>query len=138
MFRQQLKNRGIRIELDLKYDLPLIRADMLQLEQVFINLINNARDSFEEKKEDKKIMISSQLNNNQIQIIFRDNGKGIAPENTNKIFDAFYTTKEKGTGLGLYISQYIIRSYGGKIAARNTRDEGTSFVINLPIPNQEE
>lgn len=55
MFKQQLKNRGIGVELDLKYDLPPIRADMVQLEQVFINLINNARDSFEEEKEHKKL-----------------------------------------------------------------------------------
>jgi signal transduction histidine kinase len=138
MFHQQLKSRGIKIERNLSPDLPLVRADIIQLEQVFINLINNARDALEGRA-NKTITISTQEQNKYIQVRFQDNGKGIAPENLEKVFDAFFTTKQEkgGIGLGLYITQDIIQSFGGTITVDSRVNEGTTFLIKLPITRKE-
>jgi len=138
MFDQQLtKARGIRIVKNLLPDLPLVKADMVQLEEVFINLINNSREALE-GYENKTIEISTQSQNGNILVKFQDNGKGIASEALPRIFDAFFTTKEKGLGLGLYIAQDIIQSYGGTIIAHSKVNEGTTFLIKLPIAEKED
>jgi len=137
MFSQQLKSGGIRIEKSLADNLPRVSADMIQLEQVFINLISNARDILEEDGEDKRIVISTCERNTHILIRFEDNGKGISPENQEKIFTPFFTTKENGTGLGLYIVQDIIRNYGGTITVESEMNEGTTFIVRLPAAGKE-
>lgn len=137
MFNQQLKSRGIRIEKRLTDDIPLVSADTIQLEQVFINLISNARDILEDDGENKKIIISTREQNHHVLIRFEDNGQGVYPENLEKIFTPFFTTKENGTGLGLYIVQDIIRNYGGTIAAESKMREGTAFIIRLPALGKE-
>jgi C4-dicarboxylate-specific signal transduction histidine kinase len=139
MFHQQLKSRGIKIERHFSPDLLPVKADMIQLEQVFINLINNARDALEGRA-NKTITISTQEQNGHIQVRFQDNGAGIAPENLPKIFDAFFTTKQEqgGIGLGLYITQDIIQSFGGAITVDSRVNEGTTFLIKLPITRKED
>lgn len=137
MFHQQLKSRSIKVERDFTDDLPPVKADTVQLEQVFINLINNAREALEEV-EDKTIIISTEAQNSQVQVRFQDNGKGIDPADSPQIFDAFFTTKEEGVGLGLYITRDIIHSYGGTITAQSDGNEGTTFLIQLPIAEEEE
>ena len=139
MFHQQLKSRGIKIDQNFLLDLPPVKADMIQLEQVFINLINNARDALEGYT-NKTITISTQEQNGHIQVRFQDNGAGIAPENLPKIFDAFFTTKQEqgGMGLGLYIVQDIIKSFDGTITVDSRIDEGTTFVIQLLTAGKED
>ena len=139
MFHQQLKSRGIKIEQNFLLDLPPVKADMIQLEQVFINLINNAHDALEGCA-NKTITISTQEQNGHIEIRFQDNGGGIALENLPKIFDAFFTTKQEkgGIGLGLYIAQDIIQSFGGTITVDSRVNEGTTFLIKLPIAGKED
>ena len=138
MFHQQLKSRGIKIERNFSPDLQPIKADMVQLEQVFINLINNARDALEGRA-NKTITISTQEQNGHIQVRFQDNGGGIAPEDLPKIFDAFFTTKQEkgGIGLGLYITQDIIQSFGGTLIVDSNANEGTTFLIQFPIAREE-
>ncbi|MBM3237439.1 tetratricopeptide repeat protein [Candidatus Poribacteria bacterium] len=139
MFHQQLKSRGIKIERSFSPDLPPVKADMVQLEQVFINLINNARDALEGRS-NKIITISTLKQNGYIQVRFQDNGVGIVPENLPKIFDAFFTTKQDrgGMGLGLYIAQDIIQSLGSTITVDSRVNEGTTFLIKLPIAGKED
>lgn len=138
MFHQQLtKARGIEIIQNLSPDLPPIKADAIQLEQVFINLINNARDALEGCK-NKTIEISAQEQNEHIQVRFQDNGKGVSPEDLPRVFDVFFTTKEEGMGLGLYIARDIIQSYDGTITAQSKIDEGTTFLIELPVAVKED
>ena len=137
MFHQQLKTRGIQIERNFSDDLPPVKADTVQLEQVFINLINNARNALEEV-EDKTIIISTQAQNSQVQVRVQDNGKGIDPADLPQIFDAFFTRREDGMGLGLYITQDIIHSYGGTITAHSSISKGTTFLIQLPVAEEEE
>ncbi len=142
IFSQQLKLRDIQVEWHLDESLPTIKADPGRLEQVFINLLINARDAIEERgekepltREDRIITLSSHLENNLIVAEITDTGIGIPPALAEKIFEPFFTTKVvgKGTGLGLSISYGIIRERGGTIEAVPSTPHGTRIIIKLPI-----
>ena len=137
MFREQFQSRGIKINKHFTTPLPLIKADQVQLEQVFINLISNARDALEGRV-NNDITISTHKQNGEIQIQFKDNGVGITSAQLPLMFDAFFTTKEKGSGLGLYISQEIIHCYGGIISIESQLNKGSTFLIKFPIATQEQ
>jgi histidine kinase len=141
IFSQQLKIRGIDVILNLADPLPSVRADANRLEQVFINLLINARDAIESKvqaaahsKAEKKIYLATAPRNGWVQIEVRDSGMGIPREVIGRIFEPFFTTKEvgKGTGLGLSISYQIIQDFGGTIRPESRPGEGAAFIINLP------
>jgi len=136
---QQLKLRQIDVELDLNENLPSIMADSNRLEQVFINLVTNARDALEEVSGHKKVLkIRSFMEEGNVVVTVSDTGKGIPAGIMNKIFEPFFTTKEvgKGTGLGLSISYGIIRDYGGTISVQSEEGSGTTFRLTFP-PSQE-
>lgn len=111
---------------------PLIKADSNSLKQVFINLLNNAKESIRTEGE---IIIHSRTNNNEDKLIIEilDNGVGISDEIVNVIFDPFFTTKEHGTGLGLSISNEIIIAHGGNIFFEKNQGNGTKCIITLPV-----
>ncbi|MBW2569211.1 MAG: PAS domain S-box protein [Deltaproteobacteria bacterium] len=136
MLGQQLILRQIDVKMDLSEDLPLILADHNRLEQVFINLVTNARDVLQEKERalEKVLKVKTFVENKQVKAIISDNGAGIPKENIEKIFEPFFTTKEvgTGTGLGLSISYGIVNDYGGKITVKSKVDEGTSFEVSFP------
>jgi two-component system, NtrC family, sensor kinase len=112
--------------------LPVIASDHSQLQQVFMNLINNAIDAI---GSNGTIDISTQLGREYIDIVIHDNGPGIPESIQKKIFDPFFTTKHagKGTGLGLSISYSIIEKMGGRITLDSKESQGTTFVVSLPI-----
>jgi len=141
MFSQQLKSRGIEIVWDLEEDLPPVLAEANRLEQVFINLLINARDAIEERvaahphrKGSKKIFVSSRRAGGQVLARVEDTGTGIPAAILARIFEPFFTTKKvgKGTGLGLSISYQIVRDFGGTIRAESAPGEGAAFVVELP------
>lgn len=141
IFSQQLKVRGIAVEWRLADHLPRIEADAQRLEQVFINLLINARDAIEEKwqrqgqaVESDRITISSQVDNGRVSCLICDTGVGIDPGSEEKIFEPFYTTKEvgKGTGLGLSISYGIVQECRGTIRCRPGDQKGTCFELTFP------
>ena len=145
VFRQQLKLREITVVKDLKKDLPPILADSNRLEQVFINLLTNARDAIEEMSGKpnqeagaKKIFLKTDLKNGMVNIEVRDTGVGIPKLILDKIFEPFFTTKKvgKGTGLGLSISYGIVQDYGGYIRAESQEGVGSSFIIHFTLPNE--
>ncbi len=113
-------------------EMPEILTDGNQLKQVFLNLINNAADAISPPG---KIIISTSLTQQCVVIEIADTGKGIDPENVDKIFLPFFTTKEvgKGTGLGLSVSYGIIKNLGGKIEVKSILGIGTTFTIMLPF-----
>jgi PAS domain S-box-containing protein len=115
-------------------DLPLLAGDPHQLQQVFLNILNNAYDAIREVGRPGRIEIETVARADQIEITVRDNGTGIShPE---RIFDPFFTTKEvgKGTGLGLSICYGIVRAHQGEISGRNNGDGiGSTFTVRLPI-----
>ena len=143
IFSQQLKVRGIDVVWNLTDDLPAITADPGRIEQVFINLLVNARDAIEEKSEQtgskvesEKIIIETFLKDEHAVIKVSDTGIGIRDDIREKIFEPFFTTKEvgKGTGIGLSISYGIIKECKGHIeVASDLKTGGTSFTIRLPF-----
>ena len=143
IFSQQLKVRGISLTSETDPDVPKIHADPNRLEQVFINLLVNARDAIEEKwtapgpiKNGNRITITTRVTNASITASVRDTGAGIPSDILNKIFDPFFTTKAvgKGTGLGLSISYGIVKECGGEITARSSAAGGACFALSFPIP----
>jgi histidine kinase len=145
IFSQQLKLREISIVKELEKDLPPILADPNRLEQVFINLLINARDAIEEKSastnhegKPKQIMLKTAFKKGMVTIEVKDTGMGIPKSILDKIFEPFFTTKKvgQGTGLGLSISYGIIQDYGGHIHAESQEGVGSSFVIYFPVPDE--
>lgn len=131
----EVQFRQNRIELVKNYDaaLPPIHGSAGKLQQVFTNLILNARDSI--VAEQGRIEITTSQTENGVFVEVADNGTGIEPENLSKIYDPFFTTKEvgKGTGLGLAVSYGIIQEHVGEIKVESTPDEGTKFTLKFPI-----
>jgi histidine kinase len=141
---QQLKVMGIELIWDLEPDLPLILADAGRLEQVFINLLINARDAIDElwqsqphQKGEKQITLKTQSNSQEITVTVSDTGPGIPDSILDRIFEPFFTTKKvgQGTGLGLSISYGIVRDLKGSIRAFSRKGKGASFVIKFPRIN---
>ncbi|HMK56730.1 MAG TPA: ATP-binding protein [Dissulfurispiraceae bacterium] len=125
--------RNIGLVTRLKEDLPRIVSDKGQLQQVFLNIINNAIDAV---KDGGKIVVSSEVKNrNMVRISVQDNGQGIPKDAVKSIFEPFYTTKGKGkgTGLGLSISYGIVQRLGGDISIESEEGSGSTFSIDLPI-----
>jgi C4-dicarboxylate-specific signal transduction histidine kinase len=132
----QLKSHGVSVDMDLCDDDPHILGDANEMEQVFINLITNARDAMEGRP-DARLSIQTRIEDQEVVLQFRDNGLGIPSDVADHIFDPFFTTKEvgKGTGLGLSISHGIVQKHRGKISVRN--DNGAVFTITVPIVEAE-
>ncbi|MBU4353793.1 MAG: ATP-binding protein [Proteobacteria bacterium] len=130
----EARYRNIDIQTNYAPDLPLTTTDQSQLQQVFLNIINNAIDAIGKEGE---ININTRpiKQTNRISIEISDNGPGMPKEVLQKIFDPFFTTKEvgKGTGLGLSISYSIIEKLGGKIMVASEEGQGTTFTIYLPV-----
>jgi C4-dicarboxylate-specific signal transduction histidine kinase len=133
LMREQLRLREIKVTVEPGSEEPLVLGNSIQLEQVFINLLTNARDAVAGSSE-KAIRISSSVGAGIVEIAFADTGHGIPHEFQRRIFDPFFTTKEvgKGTGLGLSITYGIIRDHGGTISLVNEAPEGAVFLIRLP------
>ncbi len=132
----QLRTSGIEIVTEFDAQLPLVLVDQHQMQQVFINIVNNARQAIEENQAKGSIRISTSREGERIKIIFHDNGPGISAENLSKLFDPFFTTKEvgKGTGLGLSICYGIVKEHGGTIVVQSQPGNGAKFIIELPVP----
>ena len=141
IFSQQLKVRGIDVAWNIEQNLPTIMADPSRLEQVFINLLLNARDAIEEKWWSpepamglKKITLKTTLEGNSVVVEVRDTGVGVSDDIVDKLFEPFFTTKEvgKGTGLGLSISYGIIKDCQGDIKVTMNEQGETCFRITFP------
>jgi two-component system, NtrC family, sensor kinase len=136
----ELRTNNIRVEKDLSPQLPRLLLDPHQIQQVFLNIVNNARQAIEAHHARGLIRIATGAVGQQVRITFQDDGPGISEENLAKIFNPFFTTKPvgKGTGLGLSLSYGIIQEHGGSITAASKLGHGTTFIIDLPITNQSE
>src|SRR6266481_1835769 len=124
---------NIRVHLALAPDLPVTAADPYQLQQVFLNMVNNAVDAILENSADGDLWVRTGINGDRLCIEFTDSGPGV--QDASRVFDPFYTTKPvgKGTGLGLSICYGIITEHGGTIQVRNIPTRGASFTIELPF-----
>jgi PAS domain S-box-containing protein len=128
-----LRMGNIRVHLELAQDLPLTAADPHQLQQVFLNMVNNAVDAILERSTDGDLWVRTGINAERLFIEITDSGPGV--QDSSRVFDPFYTTKPvgKGTGLGLSICYGIITEHGGTIRVRNVPTRGASFTIELPF-----
>jgi two-component system NtrC family sensor kinase len=126
------RGNNIDIQTDLQESLPIISGDQAQLQQVVLNLMNNAIDAI---GKDGTITVKSTADKSVIRLTIADTGPGIPETMQKKVFDPFFTTKStgKGTGLGLWISYSIIEKIGGKLALQSKEGQGAAFTITLPI-----
>jgi C4-dicarboxylate-specific signal transduction histidine kinase len=135
LMQEQLRLRQIRLDLNLPSDdRPMVIGNAIRLEQVFINLLTNARDAVADSAR-KGISISCWVEKPEVVLEFEDTGHGIPPGLEERIFDPFFTTKEvgSGTGLGLSITYGIITDQGGTISVTNRPGAGAAFHIRLPL-----
>jgi len=132
------KAKDIEFSVNLNSDIPSLPLVADQIQQVFVNILLNAVDAIMESKtknENKHISVESSLADDEVILTFEDTGPGIEQKNLSKIFEPFFTTKEqgKGTGLGLWVSYGIVKSFRGDIKVKSKPGKGTTFIINLPI-----
>jgi PAS domain S-box-containing protein len=141
LLRSEAVRHAISIHTVLAPELPLVMADRVQLQQVFMNLILNGIDAINEAdiagNEPSiagNLTVKSQTNGaDHLLISITDTGIGLPPEQADKVFDSFFTTKPQGTGMGLSICRSIIESHGGRLWATGNPDRGTTFQFTLPV-----
>ena len=134
--RPQTKFSQIKFNTNFDPELPMLELDAGQIQQVFLNLFNNAAESIKERSDGKgEIWISSEYKpeEKKIWVKIEDNGTGISPENLSKIFEPHFTTKKEGHGLGLVTCQKIIRNHKGEIKVKSELGKGTSFLLSFPL-----
>jgi PAS domain S-box-containing protein len=133
LLRDQADRYFVSIRTDLAADLPEVMADRVQLQQVFMNLMLNGIEAMKDPSAAGELTIKSQrANNGQLLISVSDTGVGLAPQQADQIFNAFFTTKPEGTGMGLAISRSIIESHGGRLWATANSGRGATFHFTLP------
>lgn len=130
----------IDVSLHEEGDWPLIKADEAQMKQAMINILRNAIEAIQESKQEEEepdknyeIVITMVRNKDEVNLVFADTGHGIDPKNLPHIFEPYFTTKAKGTGLGLMLVERIIREHNGSISAHSQIGKGTEIVISLPV-----
>jgi two-component system NtrC family sensor kinase len=127
----EIRHKNITVQFDFKEDFPRIESDRGQLQQVFLNIFNNAIAAV---PKGGNVDISADRRGREVEVTISDNGAGIAPENIRHIFEPFFSTKgEFGTGLGLSITHDIVEKLGGRIDVESEVGSGTRFTITLPI-----
>ncbi len=126
---------GIKLEKEFDAELPQVFADPNQLEQVFLNIINNAVQAMEGSPREKVLKVRTSHTPTHVRLSIADHGPGIPPSILPKIFDPFFTTKEvgSGTGLGLSISYSIVKEHSGNLLAENHSEGGAMFTLELPV-----
>ncbi len=129
VLRQEIDDRGIWVEEVYADDLPAVHVDRGQIKQAVFNVVKNAMEAM---RQGGVLKISVQASGRFVAVAFKDTGKGIVPEELGSIFEAYHTTKNEGTGLGLMIVQRIIREHGGQIEVDSRPGEGTTFILYLP------
>jgi two-component system NtrC family sensor kinase len=134
----QMRTSNIEVVSRLDPNLPKALVDPHQVQQVFLNIINNARQAIEAHQPEGCVRITTETSGQNIRVTFQDNGPGIPEAHLSKVFDPFFTTKEvgKGTGLGLSLCYGIIKDHGGAINICSKIGEGATFVIELPLATE--
>jgi signal transduction histidine kinase len=133
LLRSEATRYAISMRTELSDDLPLIMGDRVQLQQVTMNLIINSIDAMKDVDGTRALAITSQrAGNEQLQVSVSDTGIGLPSQGADQIFNAFFTTKPHGTGMGLRISRSIIESHGGRLWAADNIPRGACFAFALP------
>jgi len=130
----ELESQRVSLRVELHRELPLVMADRLQLQQVLLNLITNAVEAMSSVEDgERSLLVKSELHGaHDVLIMVEDSGPGIDPRDMDRIFNAFFTTKSHGMGLGLSICQSIVESHGGRLWASARSPHGSIFYVQLP------
>ena len=135
LMRSDLVNRGVSVSTQLAPALPAITGDRVQLQQVLINLVINGCDALEGlRARERQLSVRTTLADGHVEVAVADCGKGITPEQLERVFEPFVTTKTDGMGLGLAVCRTIVHSHSGKIWASRNGSTGTTFRFTLPVP----
>src|SRR5438128_6733779 len=134
LLRSEATRGSISVRTELAADLPQVMGDRVQLQQVMMNLFMNSIDAMKDVDGTRELAIKSQrAENEQLMVSVSDTGVGLPAQQTDQIFNAFFTTKLHGTGMGLSISRSIIESHGGRLWAADNSPRGASFHLTLPV-----
>jgi signal transduction histidine kinase len=137
LLRAELLIRNVTPIADLAPSLPLVDGETVQLQQVVLNLVLNAADAMRGTQvEDRRLVIRTEASDAELRMLVIDHGPGIAVEHLASVFDAFWTTKPEGMGIGLAICRSIVTAHQGHIAAANNVNGGTTFCVSLPFRNR--
>jgi PAS domain S-box-containing protein len=135
LLRSEAKRYSVSVRTELDAELPKFMADSVQVQQVLMNLIMNGIDAMKDVDRERELTIRSQCaDNRMLMISVSDTGVGIPPQQADRIFDAFFTTKSHGIGMGLRISRSIVESHGGRLWAADNSPHGASFHFTLSAP----
>lgn len=130
--------RNAVLKIESESNLPFVKGDRIQLQQVLLNLISNSFDALETNKGKREILIrTSRKDTHTIMVEVKDSGCGIPVRNMPKLFTHFFTSKPDGLGMGLSISRSIIEAHGGKLNAKNNPDRGATFYFTIPIAKKD-
>lgn len=134
LVESELRLNGIRPALRLDDTLPRVRVDAIQLQQVIINLIRNALDAMVDTPPSMRTLtVTTSRGIGLVEVAVRDSGTGLSTEHLERVFDAFYTTKDDGMGMGLAISRSIVEDHDGRLWAERNPDGGSSFRFTVPV-----
>jgi C4-dicarboxylate-specific signal transduction histidine kinase len=137
LLRGETTRYSISVRAELAADISQVTADRVQLQQVLMNLMINGIDAMKEADGARELAIKSQQAENEgIMVSVSDNGVGLPPRLAEQIFNAFFTTKPHGTGMGLRISRSIVESHGGRLWAEGNHPRGASFYFTLPSKSE--
>jgi two-component system, sporulation sensor kinase E len=132
-FAPEIEARDIVVESEPRSDLPLVQIDRDQMKQAFYNIIKN---SFEAMKRRGILRIRTDMDDSHVRVSFTDNGGGMSAEALSRVFEPYYTTKSRGSGLGLLIVRRIVREHGGELAIESAEGKGLTLTIRLPFKDQ--
>jgi len=137
LLRGETARYSISVRTELAADLPQVMGDRVQLQQVMMNLIMNSIDAMKDVDGTRELVIKSQrAENEELLVCVSDSGVGLPPQQTDQIFNAFFSTKPHGTGMGLRISRSILESHGGRLWAADNSSRGASFYFTLPTKDE--
>jgi signal transduction histidine kinase len=137
LLRGELQAQNILVQSDLAGRLPLVQGDRGQLQQVILNLVRNAADAMSQVSDRARVLlVTSEFKPaSDVLVSIEDSGTGIDPKNIDRIFEAFFTTKANGMGMGLAICRSIIEAHSGRLWAKPNMNYGSVFYISLPASN---
>jgi len=135
LLHSELVSRRINVNIDLMPEPPLISGDSIQIQQVLLNLMMNALEAMTSSAPmgRRLSIVTRMMTEGYVEVVVSDRGRGIAPEEQRRLFQPFYTTKERGLGLGLSICSTIVNSHGGRLSISNADQGGATAIISLPV-----